>query len=267
MKKHVLFLCFCFIIANLLSQVYDTLGILHTFEHIPDSILINIDKMGIDENSELTELEGNYFNALFQIEKKEFDMSGKKVGFFSSIKSDKKEYFDCMRIAFEHCTNNDTCKVYFGTLYVFFVFQKEESGGYDVAIVDGCCKILPTTKKVVKRLKKTSNQVVTKNCLHIGEEINLSLAETRGRTRIHFYGNVPEGNQVQVFYNGKMVYALIPEDLFYSSYIRTIPAKVKKVTVRFMFTPSTDFDSNLFNFCTTIWYNVPQISDNKIKTK
>ncbi|AIJ34622.1 hypothetical protein EG14_00485 [Porphyromonas gingivalis] len=42
---------------------------------------------------------------------------------------------------------------YFGTLYVFTLSQKKESGGYDAAVVYGSKK-LNTTQEVTKKIKR-----------------------------------------------------------------------------------------------------------------
>ena len=65
----------------MLAQVYHMQQ--RSFKNIPDCVLNNINKMGIDDNPLLTELEGEYFNALYQVPDKEFNLSGKKVAFFT----------------------------------------------------------------------------------------------------------------------------------------------------------------------------------------
>jgi hypothetical protein len=122
------------------------------FENIPQKILSNINEMGMDECLLLTELEGQYFNALYQVEEKEFNLSGKKVGFLTGntgkTKTNKKMYF----IAERHRLNSNYSPNA-GTLYIFTAEQKTESGGYDAAIVYWS-KILLTVEQVIKRLKK-----------------------------------------------------------------------------------------------------------------
>jgi hypothetical protein len=138
----------------MLAQMYH---LINKFENIPKNILTDIDKMGMDESWVLTELEGKYFNALSKIDKTEFNMSGKKVFFFTgnvgSLKSTKKEYFTGERegLQVEHYSRSH----YFGTLYIFNAVQKEENGGYDAAIVYGSKK-LNSIKEVVKRLKENA---------------------------------------------------------------------------------------------------------------
>jgi hypothetical protein len=133
------------------AQVYH---LVNKFENIPTSILNDIDKMGMDESCLLTKLEGKYFNILSQIDEIRFDMSGKKVFFFTgnagSIKSNKKKYFIKEREILK--MEDYSSSYYFGTLYIFDIAQKGESGGYDAVIVHGSKK-LNSIKEVIKRLK------------------------------------------------------------------------------------------------------------------
>ena len=152
MKKCIVSLCFLLLIIrpNMLAQVYHMQQ--RSFKNIPDCVLNNINKMGIDDNPLLTELEGEYFNALYQVPDKEFNLSGKKVAFFTGslgkTKSDKKMYFAGEKSNFRL---NNSPNV--GTLYIFNAEQKEQSGGYDAAIIYWSKRLVPINE-VVKRLKK-----------------------------------------------------------------------------------------------------------------
>jgi len=130
------------------AQVYH---LINKLENIPQNILNDIDKMGMDESLILTELEGEYFNAISNIDEKEFNFCRKKIAFFTgnvgTIKSSKKEYFSTERLRLDY---NDT--IHFGTLYIFDAVQKKESGGYDAAIVCDSKKKLKISK-VVKNIK------------------------------------------------------------------------------------------------------------------
>ena len=121
-------------------------------KNIPCEILNNINKMGIDDNLLLTELEGKYFNALYQIDKQEYSLCCKKVAFFTGslgkTKSDKKMYFAGEKSNFRL---NNSPNV--GTLYIFNAEQKEQSCGYDAAIIYWSKRLVPINE-VVKRLKK-----------------------------------------------------------------------------------------------------------------
>ncbi len=122
------------------------------FSEIPKDLLENLDKMGIDSLLFLTESEGKYFNSLYQIPEKEFNLSCKKVAFFTGslgkTESNKANYFIIERDRLK-------CNYFpsIGTLYIFNAQQKAESGGYDAAIVYWSKKSL-TIEEVVKRLKK-----------------------------------------------------------------------------------------------------------------
>ena len=152
MKKYILFLILLLIISTQMSaQVYH---LMNKYENIPKNILNDIHKMGMDESLILTELEGKYFNAISNIDEKEFNFYGKKIAFLTgnvgSIKSVKKEYFLTERLR-----TNYTDTVWFGTLYIFDAVQKKESGGYDAAIVSDSKKKLKISK-VIKNIKCTS---------------------------------------------------------------------------------------------------------------
>lgn len=150
MKKYIISLCFflLIIIPNMSTQVY---YMRNEFKNIPCEILNNINKMGIDDNLLLTELEGKYFNALYQIDKQEYSLCCKKVAFFTGslgkTKSDKKMYFAGEKSNFRL---NNSPNV--GTLYIFNAEQKEQSGGYDAAIIYWSKRLVPINE-VVKRLK------------------------------------------------------------------------------------------------------------------
>jgi hypothetical protein len=53
------------------------------FNEFPQEILEQMNKMGINECPILTQMEGMYFNILFQNSRKNFDFCGKKVAFLS----------------------------------------------------------------------------------------------------------------------------------------------------------------------------------------
>lgn len=123
------------------------------FENIPNDILSNVDKMGVDESLFLTELEGRYFNALYQIEKQDFNLCGKKVTFLTGNTGkaicNKKRYLGFEKNALE--SSSSPCH---GALYIFNAAQKEKTGGYDAAIVFWTKKWPIYIKQVVRTLKK-----------------------------------------------------------------------------------------------------------------
>lgn len=140
--KKILSICIIFLLsANLFGQVQN-------FGDIPKDVLKHLDKMGVDDSLLLNSYERAYFNVIFKDSLKGFDFTNKKVGFLDAIcESSKKQYFKDERDRF--CRNTNITKV---TLYIFDAAQKEESGGYDAAIVSWI-KISIPTKKIVKRLR------------------------------------------------------------------------------------------------------------------
>ncbi|WP_163274296.1 hypothetical protein [Dysgonomonas sp. 511] len=142
----------------MLAQVYHMQQ--RNFENIPHEILDNINEMGIDCDLYLTKLEGEYFNALYQVNKQEYNLCGKKIFFLTGslgkTKSNKKMYFKGERSRFK--SNNSPS---IGTLHLFDIEQKEQSGGYDGAIVYWSKKFT-STKDIVKILKKHNSS--NKNC-------------------------------------------------------------------------------------------------------
>jgi hypothetical protein len=133
----------------MLAQVY---CMRNEFKNVPCEILKNINEMGIDDDLLLTELEGKYFNALYQIDEKNFSLSDKKVAFFTGslgkTKSSKKKYFVDDKSNFESNNKPNT-----GMLYIFDEAQKKEANGYDAAIVYWSKRLVPI-KEVVKNLKE-----------------------------------------------------------------------------------------------------------------
>lgn len=115
------------------------------FSGIPKGLLDNIDEMGKDNSSILNEYEGKYLNFIFKIDTNDFNLVGKKVGFLGS----KKDYFKQTQ---ERFSRNSTTVGASG-LYIFNATQKEESGGYDAAIIYWSKRLVPINE-VVKRLKK-----------------------------------------------------------------------------------------------------------------
>ena len=132
----------------MIAQVY---VVTKSFDYIPKEILNDIDKMGVDGYLSLTDLEGKYINAIFQVEA-DINLSGKKVCFLTgnigTNKSDKKTYF-----MIERRRVHSNSSPHYSVLYVLNATQKERSGGCDGAIVYGSKKFL-SVKEVIKRLRK-----------------------------------------------------------------------------------------------------------------
>jgi hypothetical protein len=127
-------------------------GQITKFEDMPQEILEQMDKMGIDNCPFLTELESNYFNILFQNRKKDFDFRNKKIAFITGSSgktiSDKQEYFAEERISLQRNSTPNQVQ-----LLIFNAEQKEVSGGYDGAIVYWSKFVMPV-EKIVKRLSE-----------------------------------------------------------------------------------------------------------------
>ena len=148
MRRYILF-CFWLIMStSMIAQVY---VVTKSFDYIPKEILNDIDKMGVDGYLSLTDLEGKYINAIFQVEA-DINLSGKKVCFLTgnigTNKSDKKTYF-----MIERRRVHSNSSPHYSVVYALNATQKERSGGYDGAIVYGSKKFL-SVKEVIKRLRK-----------------------------------------------------------------------------------------------------------------
>lgn len=115
----------------------------HNFSEIPENLMKNIDKMGVDNFLILNEYEGKYFNFIFKIDPQVFNLVGKKVGFLG----DKIEYFRDTRTPDRNSTT-----VGGSSLYIFDSTQKTESGGYDAAITYWDKFVIPI-EEIVKRLQ------------------------------------------------------------------------------------------------------------------
>ena len=137
------------IIGVILFSCMNLSGQIRSFSDIPKGILSQLDRMGVDSTPLLDSCESDYFNVIFKDCLNGFDFTSKKVGFLlAGSKRNKKDYFDEERERFHN--NSTTIN---STLYIFNSSQKEESGGYDAAIVYWS-KFLVSADKIVKKLKK-----------------------------------------------------------------------------------------------------------------
>ncbi len=104
-------------------------GQIRNFEEIPEKLIMNFDKMGVNDDTYLNSFESDYFNFIFQDIRGEFDFTGKKIGFVTgnghSIVS-KKSYFDIEKSRKErgYSTNQ-------ASLHLFNKSEIETSGGYE----------------------------------------------------------------------------------------------------------------------------------------
>lgn len=124
---------------NVFRQIYELQ--VQNFSEIPQDLLGNLDKMGVDNSPILNDHEGRYLNFIFKIDPQDFNLIGKKVGFSRS----KTDYFSW--------TRSNSTTVGGSGLYIFNATQKIESGGYDAAIVYWSKRLIPVDE-VVKRLKE-----------------------------------------------------------------------------------------------------------------
>lgn len=126
------------------------LGQIRNLEDIPEYILEQLDKLGVDNSPLLNSYESAYLNMVFKDSLNGFDFTEKRVKFIKiNGECEKFSYFDMQK---KYIINkNSPCDN--GILYIFDESQKEESGGYDAAIVYWSKKIL-SIKEVIKRLKK-----------------------------------------------------------------------------------------------------------------
>ena len=116
---------------------------IRSYEDIPEELLINLDKMGVDNSSELNEYESRYLNLFFNVDP-QIDLVGKRVAFLH-YNSNKMDYF-----------NNDDKQeklliIVCCALYVFDPTIADDCG-YDAAVVSWS-KVLIPIDKVIKRLK------------------------------------------------------------------------------------------------------------------
>ena len=117
----------------------------HYFKDIPAELLSKLGEMGKDTSSALNDYESKYLDFIFKLDTDSFSLAGKKVGFLGS----KKAFFKDERERFLRGEDGvGGCG-----LYIFNATQKEESGGYDAAIMYWSKFILPI-EKVIERLKK-----------------------------------------------------------------------------------------------------------------
>ena len=116
---------------------------IHCLSDVPQELLNNLHKMGVDNSPILNVQEGQFLNFVFQTNSIEIDLVGKKVAFLGS----KKEYFEV--------TRKDSIIVGGSNLYIFNDVQKIESGGYDAAITYWKKFVIPS-QEIVKIINETT---------------------------------------------------------------------------------------------------------------
>jgi hypothetical protein len=136
------------VITIMLISTVNLFGQVRNFNDIPKEILVQLDKMGVDNSLLLNSSESAYFNVIFKDSLTRFDFTGKKVGFIhSGAKSNKQEYFKLEKDRFNRNSTPNN-----GTLYIFNATQEAESGGYDAAIVYWSKSVVPI-EEVVKTIR------------------------------------------------------------------------------------------------------------------
>jgi len=122
-----------------------------SFEEIPEELINNFDKMGVDDDSYLNKFESDYFNFIFQDARGDFDFTGKKIGFVTgnekSIVS-KQDYFNIEKSRKE--IGYDRSQQYFR---LFNKSKKEASGGYEGVVVYWV-KAFLNSKSLPRKLKE-----------------------------------------------------------------------------------------------------------------
>ncbi|KGN78323.1 hypothetical protein HR13_08735 [Porphyromonas gulae] len=109
-----------FVIFSNTSAVAQIYHMTNKYSDIPQAVLNNLDKIGIDDSPLLSPQEAEYIRSLVR---EEIDMSGKKIAFLTgntgSIRGNKKDFFDNLK-------GGDYSRLrYLGTLYVFALSQKK----------------------------------------------------------------------------------------------------------------------------------------------
>lgn len=126
---------------------------------LPQSIINYLDEMGTDNSPILNKYESEYFNFFYKDFRKDFDFTGKKVGFMLSRRiTDKKTYFEDER---KYQLNNTTTVS--ANLVLFDEKQKIESGGYDAFIVYWS-KFPISAENLLEKIKKSSQKLNATNC-------------------------------------------------------------------------------------------------------
>lgn len=116
------------------------------FERIPDRLLVNLNKTGFDNSPILNQYESDYLNYIFGIESDDRNLFDKRVYFLKG-----KEYF--FNSEFALYKKGAKSGVGGMVLYFFSEKQKNDCGGYDVAI-DCWSYFILTNKKVVRIIKR-----------------------------------------------------------------------------------------------------------------
>ena len=138
MKKYYLIVIISILSMNSFSQIY------FNENHIPQEVMNNLNRMGLDTNEYFNDYEMEYFSNLFN--NANINLKGKRIAFikFCGRKSNKKEYFNEVK---EFYYRNKG--IVSTELYILNETQKKKSGGYDIIFVYWCKR----TQKIEKLIK------------------------------------------------------------------------------------------------------------------
>jgi len=141
--KNYFILCFVLVGYSCLAQQFRV-----DWKDIPEHWCEKLDTLGQDGLLILSEEEGLFLADYFKQGGQSLDLKGKKIAFIrTASKTDKARFFQDVRFWYFEFNSSVS-----STLYVFDKNQKEQTGGYDGAIVFWS-KMMLTPKKIVSILK------------------------------------------------------------------------------------------------------------------
>ena len=143
--KNYFILCFVLVGYSCFAQQFRV-----DWKDIPEHWCEKLDTLGQNSLSILSEEEGLFLADYFKQEGQPLDLKGKKIAFICSVsKTDKARFFQDVRSRYFQLNSSVS-----STLYVFDENQKEQTGGYDGAIVFWSKQMLKP-KKIVSILKSS----------------------------------------------------------------------------------------------------------------
>jgi len=147
--KRLFLLCFSLIACSRIMGQIEQSGFL------PDYIVNCIQETGKDTVPELNECESDFFNFVFQNNRKGFDFYGKKIAIFKgstgSIKTTKEWYFNSIKKSIEVRGGNNW--YFYDHQMIVFDVEESKRTGYDAVVICQTKKLI-TKKELLKRLSK-----------------------------------------------------------------------------------------------------------------
>lgn len=130
-------------------------------ERIDTTIFIYLENCGNDDDPALNNAESSYLNAvMYRHPKRPYDFSHKRIAFVTGTSgktfSGKQAYFDLEK---KRLRDRNNTSLNGGQLVIFDELEKQQSGGYDAAIVYWS-KLLATKKGLIKLLGKQAPQQI-----------------------------------------------------------------------------------------------------------